>query len=652
MTPPTPDADPLPAGDLSGDRLVEFLSGASLFSEFHPEALEALAGRFSERAYARGDTIWHAGDEGSELLVVVSGELEVYGVSADGGQQLVGKIGRGECAGEMALVLDERRSASVTASRATRVLVLGKEDFREVIRHDSQVMASLTELLSRRAMALARRRPVTNTTITVGVAADPGVPGAGLVAAAVSGLSREVLGRKALLVRLGEEGLPLASLAHEAPPSTALRERGSLPPVLEVVPGADAGGRDLALAVDGILHAFGNRFGLIVIDVGEASGHGAAMAADACDFVIHVTAQLDPPEETRARVFHVVNRYRASLVPPPINACEPFILPVEQSLTAGWAPDQPLPLVDPALPLSRVLRRLVRKIGGISVGIALGGGAAFGIAHVGVLQALESAGLPVDLVSGTSMGSIVAVAYAAGMTPAELKEAAGRLGSVRTTLSAIDPSLSGVGLLNGKRMVTIFSPLLRRETFNDLDIPCQVVAMDIESGTAVTIGSGPLDLAFRTSSSIPIIFKPVRRDGQTLVDGGMIDPVPSGVVRDMGADIVIAVNVVPRLEPGVSTSLSRTFKRVNSLNPLSYLSGSRDMPDILDIFMNSMQVLQHELGNFKSYDSDVLINVDLGGFTWIDFHRAPAIVEQGRLAGERDIPAVRAALDARSGVRA
>jgi NTE family protein len=441
----------------------------------------------------------------------------------------------------------------------------------------------------------------------------------------------------------------LSSLTGDVPPASLLRGRGDLPPVLEVVVPVGSVGDELAQGMDSILHAFGDRFRLIVVDVRAAPGHGVDFAARACEYVIQVTGSLTPPPESRARVFQVVNRYRGSAGRSPLNSCEPFVLPVEPALTDGWAPDRPLPITDPTLPISRVLRRLTRKIAGVTVGIALGGGAAFGIAHVGVLQALDHAGLPVDLVAGTSMGSIVALGYAVGMTPPEMYEVAGRIGNVRTALSALDPSLSGAGLLNGRRLVSIFSPILQRESFEDLDVPCRVVALDIEAGTPVSIGSGSLDEAFRTSCSIPIIFKPVRRGSQTLVDGGMIDPVPGGVVREMGADIVIAVNVVPRLEPGVSTSLSRTFKRVNYLNPISYLSGSRDLPDILDIFMNSMQVLQHELGNFKSFNADVLVNVDLGGFTWIDFHRALDIVEQGRLAGERAVPEIRAALEARVG---
>jgi NTE family protein len=246
------------------------------------------------------------------------------------------------------------------------------------------------------------------------------------------------------------------------------------------------------------------------------------------------------------------------------------------------------------------------------------------------------------------MGSIIAIGYAAGLEPSRMESIASRIGNVRTALSAIDPSLSGTGLLNGRRLVSIFSPLLPKQSFEDLVLPCRVIAMDVETGERVDIGSGRLDEAFRASCSIPVIFKPVRVEGRTLVDGGMIDPVPTDVAREMGADIVIAVNVVPQLKRGVSTAISRTFKRVNRLNPLSYFSGGiRDAPDIVDVFMNSLQTTEYELGHFKSLTADVLISVDMAEFTWIDFHRAQEIIDRGREAGARSAPAARAVMEER-----
>jgi NTE family protein len=132
-----------------------------------------------------------------------------------------------------------------------------------------------------------------------------------------------------------------------------------------------------------------------------------------------------------------------------------------------------------------------------------------------------------------------------------------------------------------------------------------------------------------------------------LVDGAMVDPVPADVARDMGADIVLAVNVVPKLNGDVRTPLSRAFGALNRLNPLAHLNGKVGAPHVVDIFMNSLVAIQYELGNFKALTADVLVNVDLADFTWIDFTSAVPIVERGATAAAAALPAIRDAYEQR-----
>jgi NTE family protein len=299
---------------------------------------------------------------------------------------------------------------------------------------------------------------------------------------------------------------------------------------------------------------------------------------------------------------------------------------------------------NPRSPASPPLRRLARKVLGATVGLAVGGGAAFGISHLGVLRVLEENGIPVDLLAGTSMGSIVALGYAAGIPPSEMIEIAQRIGTRRTTLSALDFTLTKPGLLAGNRLVEIFVPFLTARDFADLTFPCRTVATDIESGETVPICSGPLTLAFRASCSVPVLWAPIRHQGHTLVDGGMTNPVPVDVIEAMGSDLCIAVNVVPSLKKGVDTVLSRLYRKVNRFNPLSYLGGSRELPNMFDITMNSIQQLQHELGAYKSISADVRINPDLSEFTWIEFYRPKELIERGAEATERVLPEIRRVL--------
>jgi len=273
----------------------------------------------------------------------------------------------------------------------------------------------------------------------------------------------------------------------------------------------------------------------------------------------------------------------------------------------------------------------VHKLLGTSIGVALGGGAAFGLAHIGVLQVLEDAGIAVDLVAGCSQGSIIAVGYASGLAVSEMADIARELGVRRNFLSASDPTFfSKPGLFSSNRMAAIMRPFLKgKETFEHLVLPCRTVATDIETGERVSIGTGRLETAYRASSAVPMVMAPIRVGERVLVDGGVSDPVPAEVAVEMGADITVAINVVPRLKRGVETTISTFFRRVNTFNPINLFVDDENMPNLFDIVMNQMQITQHELGNFKAISADVLIKPDLSDFTWIEYYRADELMARG-----------------------
>jgi NTE family protein len=270
---------------------------------------------------------------------------------------------------------------------------------------------------------------------------------------------------------------------------------------------------------------------------------------------------------------------------------------------------------------------------------------------LGVLQVLEKHGIPIDLIAGCSQGSIIGVGYAAGVTTRRMVEIALQLGHWRNSLLAVDLTITRPGLLLGDSFVKIFEPYLSDiRTFADLLMPCMTVATDIESGERVPIGAGQLTTAFRASAAVPMVFAPVKLGERVLVDGGVSDPVPAEVVNSMGADLCIAVNVVPPLKLGVENAVSKAVRMVNRFNPMSYLNGAVGMPPMFDIIMNSMQVLQHELGNFKAISADVLIKPDLSDFTWIEYYRSNELIERGAEAAERAMPAIHRMLDQKMGV--
>ena len=622
------------------------LGATPLFGSYDDHLLAELAQRSVERSLTPGEVLWHAGDPGDDLVVVVSGELEALGLGSDGAEEPIGFIGPGECAGEMAVILDEPRSATIRCRRAARLLSIAASVFKDVVRDNPVAQAGLIETVSRRAAALARRQTPALAPVVVGVVAEEGVPGASLVACALARLCARITGGDTLLVRLGSEGVAPAAAGELEPWVASSAGVGGTVRCELGTPGSEDA---MVRLVDQVVAGPAARFRAVVLDFPRSAPDAFAMAGAACHHVVAICAPAGAAQRWPDRCVLVVNAFGARTALHPGTVPGGFVLPIDESLQALRLDDGPGELEDGAGPAMRILGRLARRILGCTVGIALGGGGAFGIAHVGVLLALEDAGVPIDLVAGTSMGSIVAIGYALGIEPNVMLDIAGRIGNVRTALSVIDPSLTGSGLFRGRRLISIFAPFIPadRSTFEHLDIPCTVVAMDVETGERVDIAEGRLDEAFRASCSIPVAFTPVRLEGRVLVDGGMIDPVPADVVREMGANIVVAINVVPQLRRGVTTALSRSFRRISKLNPFSHLGDSRSLPDIVDVFMNSLQAVQRELGTYKALRSDVLINVELAEFTWIDFHRALEIIERGRIAGAEAAPRVLQAITAR-----
>lgn len=193
------------------------------------------------------------------------------------------------------------------------------------------------------------------------------------------------------------------------------------------------------------------------------------------------------------------------------------------------------------------------------VGLSLSGGGARGLAHIGVLKALERANIPIDVLTGTSMGGAIAAGYATGLDAAALQEYARKLSNVRMALRLLDWAVPGSGsLLHGKRLLNYLEDYLRRYTFDELKIPLAVVAVDLNSGQEVILQQGSVALAVRATVAVPGLFPPVEMDGKRLVDGGLLNNLPADVARQMGAEVVIAVDVGSRI--GNSTdweSLSR-----------------------------------------------------------------------------------------------
>jgi len=185
------------------------------------------------------------------------------------------------------------------------------------------------------------------------------------------------------------------------------------------------------------------------------------------------------------------------------------------------------------------------------IGLALGSGGSRGVTHVGAIKALEEAGIKPDYIAGCSMGAVVGACYAGGMTTEEMLKAVDTLKANKLMDLSVVP-ITGKSLLMGNKMQKLILSYVGDKNFEELNIPFRCVASDLYSGKLVVFSEGKVASAVRASSSMPTVFPPVKKDGMLLVDGGVLCRVPTRQVKEMGADVVIAVDALVNTGEAVS----------------------------------------------------------------------------------------------------
>ena len=219
---------------------------------------------------------------------------------------------------------------------------------------------------------------------------------------------------------------------------------------------------------------------------------------------------------------------------------------------------------------------------GKKIGLALGSGSARGLAHIGVIKVLEENNIPINMIAGTSMGSLIGASFASGLTGTEMEEIACNV-NLKTTSRLFMPTPSVQGLIDGNRINDFLVSLMDNRSFSSLKMPFAAVATDIERAEEVVITEGPIVKAIRASISIPGIFTPAMLKGRAMVDGGLMNPVPVDVVKKLGADYIIAVDVSPTVKTD-SVGLTEELTDISENKP--QIISSDDFNDNLAVFVN------------------------------------------------------------------
>ncbi len=276
------------------------------------------------------------------------------------------------------------------------------------------------------------------------------------------------------------------------------------------------------------------------------------------------------------------------------------------------APTVMAPVEPPSTPIVEPVRKPPR------VGLALGGGAARGFAHVGVIQALEEAGIKPDFVVGTSAGSLVAALYASGRNGAQLQQVADAMEEASITDWTLP--LFSRGMFRGEALARYVNAQVNNRLIEDMPLQLGVVATDLQSGQGILFRRGDTGTAVRASSAVPAVFLPVRINGREYVDGGLVAPVPVRYARQMGADIVIAVDISASPE-------------------------GNSAADTLQLLLQTFAIMGRSINGYELQNADVVIRPTLSGVGGADFRTRSRVIEAGRTAMRQHAPQLKALID-------
>jgi NTE family protein len=585
------------------EEVAKFLASSPVFSELSAEKLEQISVLFQQEKYSAGTVVLRQGGASDAVYFIRSGQLAVR-IQRATWRETVAYLQPPDIFGELSFVTGRACVADVEVLVDADLLLLHKDMIPKLPQQREVILRSLMKVIAGKLQetithgAKVREKPVVLLLHSPGWEAPRSFPWE---------LSRSLArqtGRKTVLVNIGgSEDRP----AREIEPGFALADFA-----------LRSAGESLRSDLARNLTDWKSKFENVLLNPLEAESPELAEStgkfANWMGFLLG-PGELAPPK-LGSRRFVVQTTHNPRL--PNLSANQQLIFESRESeaehLAGGPVGRRFLRTVD----------SIARCIAGTQVGLALGGGAAWGWAHIGVLAVLEEAGFPIDVVTGCSMGSLIGAFYSAGFSVEELN----RIADTHRNRARrfIEWRLWKMCLINEKKLRKVLRQYFGDREVNRTDIPYWANAVDIRTGKEFTIQDGPLVECVRSSIALPGLLSPASRNSHLLVDAGIMDPVPVLPLRRMGCHFAIGVNAMAELES----------QEVSNRYPFN----------ALDVLTRSMFLMGHEIGQARAEQAaNFVFTPALGDITMLQFSRSPEIIECGRRATESHLPAILAAYE-------
>ncbi len=569
------------------------------FGPLDLETLRELEAEIEWLTLRSGQDLFHQGDPADAAYIVASGRLRAAVDSEDGGEQVLDEMGPGELVGEMALLTDGPRAATVYAVRDASLARLPSPGFARLIERHPRAMLpisrTIVDRLVRQSSPDSRPKAAAHTIALVPT--DPGVP--------LEAFARHLVRS---LASHGSVVLLTSTVVDEA-----LAKAG----IAQISHGAHH------IRLSRWLNEQEATFRFVVYQAQSRWTPWTDCCVRHADHLLIVAAaNSDPtPGETEERLASRWPRARA-----PRRSLVLLHPGTEPTATSEWLRVREIDQHFHLRPDTGTdFARLARSLTGKAVGLVLGGGGARGFAHIGVLKALEELGIPIDLVGGTSMGAIIAGLCAQRLSSAEIRRRCAKYAGAQ-----LDFTFPAVALLAGRKISRQFHALFGERMIEDLWIPFHAVSTNLTRAEQMVHTRGPLLAAIRASMSLPGILPPAQQGGDLLVDGGLINNVPVDVMREEGGGTVIAVDVSQKVDlsgdPRLTTELSGWKVLRSRLNPLAEAIPA---PGILTVLSRVTEISSRAALKRTQGLADLYLQLPLGDWKLLEFEAIEAIASHG-----------------------
>ncbi|MEK6728066.1 MAG: patatin-like phospholipase family protein [Candidatus Omnitrophota bacterium] len=627
--------------------------------------------------YKKGDIVYKKGDPPDAFYCLITGRVRVFNYGVEKKNTLE-YLNCGKYFGMISVLTGEPHSVSAEAVNDSKILRINKEDFKEILDRIPKLAIDLSKTLSRRL----RKKDIDEKKIFESsiISIFSAVPEVGRTAYAVNlahSLKKET-GRNVILINVREsksevsESLNLLgahfltdSAIKAAIPKDQYRDLSFLNLKHESEHSAYFNN------LNALLTYLTGEYHFIIVDLPVLKDQCIFQILNQSDS-IHIITDYDiyNLQQTRfliSELFQKVN-YPQDKIKVITNAGKHgntreydkvfryldyrvyATLPTVSILSAN------IVLESPETEYSKAIRRIAREVGDVRVGLALSGGAAFGIAHMGVIKALEKENITVDMVVGSSIGALVGALWAAGLNSKELEKIGMWLNNnkKRVFRLLVDPCFPKLSLAKGRGIRKFLEKYLGNKTFQDVKFPFKIVACNLSKRQEVIYDSGKLLDAVMASIAIPGVFAPVKKEGELIIDGGIVEPVPVGAMVRMGIKKLIAVNVFPSPED-IAHTCEFNKKRADEekkkcaakgfFAKIIYSLGARlnkmFFPNIMDVIVNSIQALEYVVAESNCRSADIVLRPIVTGVDWFEFFKSEEMIKKGEEETLKLLPAIK-----------